>query len=471
MKRWTKWLLLALLAGVGVSIWQAVRRPDTHQPVPADRLARVQAELDAADPGWRLEQLLAAREAACPPDNENLILLARDVDARTPREYTDWLGASDGWLHPTRVNHLPSVADADAARRTRDLCREVIEAARKGRPGNRGGTRLQVPPNPLDVRLDHNQPVRLTISLLELDAHVSAIDGDPDRAVAGILAACHTGRALGDEPTLITQLVRIACTAIARATAERVLAWGQPRAGLAELQAIFLAEAGEPLLTVGFRGERAMMNRLFENIESGRVTDTTGIYRAGTGAPEARLRAVGLAAYREHLPEDYEYMMGVYARLIAISRTPEHEQRALFAAVPLPPEDDRHLISRILLPAWDRIAEAHLRSKAHLRSAAAGVACERFRRAHGRWPKDLAELPKELLPAVPADPYTGEPIRFRRTENGVVIYSVGPDGQDDEGNLSPRSDPGTDHGFRLWDVPARRAAPLPKPKPQADDEP
>jgi len=67
---------------------------------------------------------------------------------------------------------------------------------------------------------------------------------------------------------------------------------------------------------------------------------------------------------------------------------------------------------------------------------------------------------------VPADLYDGMPLRLRRLEDGLVIYSVGPDGQDNGGHLDRKSptNPGTDLGFRLWDVAKRRQPPVP-PKP------
>ena len=37
------------------------------------------------------------------------------------------------------------------------------------------------------------------------------------------------------------------------------------------------------------------------------------------------------------------------------------------------------------------------------------------------------------LNAVPADPFDGQPLRFKRLSKGYVIYSVGSDGRDDGG--------------------------------------
>jgi hypothetical protein len=92
------------------------------------------------------------------------------------------------------------------------------------------------------------------------------------------------------------------------------------------------------------------------------------------------------------------------------------------------------------------------------------LAAERFRRYAGRWPEALTELVPTYLAAVPADPFDLEPLRYRRPDDGVVIYSVGPDSLDSGGEV--RAPPGknlfpADVGVRLWDVAHRRQPPQP----------
>jgi hypothetical protein len=98
-----------------------------------------------------------------------------------------------------------------------------------------------------------------------------------------------------------------------------------------------------------------------------------------------------------------------------------------------------------------------------MRSALVMVAVERFRQAHQRWPNALEELVPPFLEKIPDDPYTGTRLLYRRLPDGVVIYSVGPDGVDNGGNIRPQNpptafgvSPGADIGFRLWDPKHRR---------------
>ncbi len=66
------------------------------------------------------------------------------------------------------------------------------------------------------------------------------------------------------------------------------------------------------------------------------------------------------------------------------------------------------------------------------------LACERHRLVHDVYPQSLGDIATELLPAVPIDPFSGNPIRLQLNEAGVVVYSVGSDGKDDGGEA--RSD-------------------------------
>src|SRR5207302_64130 len=62
----------------------------------------------------------------------------------------------------------------------------------------------------------------------------------------------------------------------------------------------------------------------------------------------------------------------------------------------------------------EKMRAAEQRSRAQLRSAAAAMAVERFRRDRDRWPGTLDELVPAYLKAMPLDPYDGQPLRMRR---------------------------------------------------------
>src|SRR5262249_49309120 len=77
-----------------------------------------------------------------------------------------------------------------------------------------------------------------------------------------------------------------------------------------------------------------------------------------------------------------------------------------------------------------------LRTRALLRCATVALAAERHRINRGEWPRVLADLVPEHLASVPLDPFDAAPLRYRRTDTGAVIYSVGSDGRDDGGDAT-----------------------------------
>src|SRR5262249_14654539 len=101
------------------------------------------------------------------------------------------------------------------------------------------------------------------------------------------------------------------------------------------------------------------------------------------------------------------------------------------------------------------------RTLAFLRCGIAAVAIERYRLANGRWPERLEDLVPAYLSKIPIDPFDGQPIRFRRLKDGVIIYTVG-EGQDEDGSRRVRvkaGSPDIDVGFELWDPDRRRQPP------------
>ena len=95
------------------------------------------------------------------------------------------------------------------------------------------------------------------------------------------------------------------------------------------------------------------------------------------------------------------------------------------------------------------MAEADLRASYDVVLAALTV--EQWRIAHGRWPESLADLGP-----VPTDPFTGAALTYKVDERGVLLYSLGDNGEDDGGNPPPE-------GYRRpwgglppdWDIPFR----------------
>ena len=93
------------------------------------------------------------------------------------------------------------------------------------------------------------------------------------------------------------------------------------------------------------------------------------------------------------------------------------------------------LFSSICLPDWSGLIGKSALLAARLRVAQTALAVERYRlKRANALPGSLADLTPDLITAIPADPFNGQPLRYRKFEDkGYVIYSVGNNLQDDQG--------------------------------------
>src|SRR5262249_32409537 len=123
-------------------------------------------------------------------------------------------------------------------------------------------------------------------------------------------------------------------------------------------------------------------------------------------------------------------------------------------------EQNLPLLGRRFCPQAVMMGENWIRWQASLRCAISLLAVERYRQVHGHWPKSLADLVPDYLAKVPVDPYEAAPLRFRPFAEGVMVYSIGADRQDNGGKVDTHfMTKGSDYGFRLWDVTRRRQPP------------
>jgi hypothetical protein len=449
---WPRLLLaagVALAVCVGGSLWAlALSNSDLKAAV---------ADADRLDPGWRLDELEAKRDA--PPDAENAAVQLLAVARRFPKDpvLTSALDAVTD-LPPAARLHETQVAALRAALAESG---PALAAARDLPRFTRSRYPIQWQPNVMSTVLTC-QDARKVAAWLKVDALARAEAEDHAGALEACRAILHASRTVGDEPSGISQLVRIALKAIGLLALERLLAQGEPPAdALAEVQRWLEEEDGVALLLTTLRGERAWTERalqdLYENVSPAQRVQ---LLVSPPSVHPYRTRAAAIRLLTE---------------LVEVAKLPERERPARWDAV-MATTSDQPVLVGMLAPTIDKLATACRRSHAQTRCAIAAVVAERFRRDKGQWPATLNELVAAgFLRTVPADPYTVEPLRLRRTADGILIYTTGSDGKDDGGAIDRRTttdNHGTDFGFELWDVPKRRGPPVPpKPKEPDDDPP
>jgi hypothetical protein len=280
-----------------------------------------------------------------------------------------------------------------------------------------------------------------------------------DGALRSCRAILNAARSLGDEPLLLSQLIRISGVFVACQSIERTLAQGEPSPDdMASLQKLLEDEDAFPDLLLALRGERAALHQVIECVKRGEVSvDDLAGSRSNWMERTAR------SAWSMDARRDHALFLSFIARRIEEVQRPMHEQAELEKAFE---RDIRELpknafLTRNLIPGIAKMGESDRRKHAAVRCTIAALAVERYRQEKKAWPNDLAQLCPAYLAAVPVDPFDGKPLRYRRVADGVFLYSSGTDGVDNGGALNRdfNTVPGTDMGIRLWDAAQRRQRP------------
>lgn len=423
-----------------------------------ERLDAALAELDRTDPGWRLADIEVAREQI--PEDENS---ARVIVAAARLLPKDWPPKEFGEL----FSHLPpeeQLAPDTFARLKQELdsLLPALKEARKLANMPRGRHHIIYQRNILNTLLKGADDTRRIVPLLLYDAMRYDQEHDPRQAMIACQAAFNAGRSLGEQPFVVSQLIRIKCIFSAYQGLERTLAQGQPPTEeMSAFQRLLADEDAFPVLFVGARGERAVQNELMDAIESGDISFSA----VSDGRPEWNERLFGFL-YRDNIRDEHPIMLAIMSRWVALARLPFPEQRAAEWTLE---EEISHLpkkaiLTRLMSPAIVKLGNVSRRNHGYLRCLNVALAAEQYRRKTQAWPDTIDQLCPKYLPVVPLDPFDGLPLRYRRLEDGITIYSIGQDEVDNGGDLDRDNpdQPGVDIGIRLWDVPKRRQPPRPK---------
>ena len=282
--------------------------------------------------------------------------------------------------------------------------------------------------------LPYAQETRTISRLLTLNAHVHAHDGEDEQVLRNAKAIFAVSDALSGEPTMISQLVRIAVHTSGCQLAVQMLAhskWTEEELKTLQM-AIGHARFRQEMLNA-FHGERAIF---LDSGGTGSVSVGVGtvVLFRGANAMKAielfRMCTDGLAkSWSEAMREQQEIDVQVKTMSSgSLSRL-------------------RFMTVMLLFPTVKPAVIAGARAEARQNCALATIAAHRFRLQHGELPKSLADIiammPGDLAdrPDRLTDPFDGLPLRFKSEDSRLLIYSVGDNLTDDGGIVDGKGSP------------------------------
>ncbi len=377
------------------------------EPLTLDQLSRIYAELPAADNAATLYERAFAALRGVDPNSP-------DFDVRRGEALRFLLQAAD----------LPS-------------CRYPIAFTN----------------GPL-IALPHLGNIRGCADLLRQEAINQSARGQTDDATTTLLAGFRLARSLDKEPFLLSRQVAFGILKQALdALQESLNRRSFTEANLLRLQAA-LQDAGSSVdLRQALLGERAILVTVFQSSDEGIAEALAGLSDKGSSVVPSLLHSYRSAG---HLEGDFEFTLRFMSNLVALAAGPHPQALDASARLKVPDArtamDNGLIISGLLLPAPDQILVRNAEASARIRIALTLVAVERHRLKHGvAQPVSLADVAAGLPDGIPTDPFDGQPLRYRKLPaDGYVIYSVGNNRRDDEGQVAASDDgPSLDLGMRI----------------------
>lgn len=308
--------------------------------------------------------------------------------------------------------------------------------------------------NPWGILIPHLAQIKSACQRLRLRACAELAAGQSENAWEDVKLSLYMADSIKDEPFLISNLVRLACFEIEtqpiwEGLAERRWSGTQLNEIQSRLQRCnFFADMKLPL-----DGERAvgvltadLLNR--RKYRPSELFDLAGSDNAFGGdlanlvssvAPRGwyNLEQLNYCRLYEH---QLEGTLDVARKRVFVDQVALHARdlereiaggrlgKSWNAVI------HHQVIAALLLPELNKISMKTAIAQTAADQAALACVLERYRLANGSFPEKLDALVPGFISQLPNDVITGEPLKYRRTDDGqFVLYSVGWNAKDDGG--------------------------------------
>lgn len=293
------------------------------------------------------------------------------------------------------------------------------------------------------ILLPHLSSVKQLTLLTQVRAVARLHAGNAQGAVEDLRLGLRLSATMSEEPLLINHLVRIATLHLCLQTVREGLHLGRwEQAQLTDIQEALgqidvLSEyenamRGERALSVG--GIDFLRRERFGSGKANGYMEFEGpILVAARLAPAGWFYQNMLKISEMH--QDY-FLRAVNAEEQRVSVEVSQQGENAVAALPRSPYS---ILARLTLPALT--AAVRRSAVTHTFVDASRVACalERYRIAKGTWPDKVDAIAPEFIERIPHDVIDGQPLRYRKNENGgVILYSIGWNEKDDGGIVAFR---------------------------------
>jgi hypothetical protein len=331
--------------------------------------------------------------------------------------------------------------------------------------------------HPYDILLPHLADLKKCSQVLQLRAVAELQNGQSDQALADVKLSLRLADSIRNEPFLISHLVRIAMANLTLQPVWEGLAdhkWSD--AQLAELEQALAALDFLADYEFAMRGERACSIAAVEHLRhtrnfralSGGFDESSSDQSAADNPMEqiagAAFHLIPSAVfYHNEMTIAQMHQQRVFP-IVDIGRrtvSPEMTRQAVTAIEEMRQhKSPNNILACLLLPEMEGCASKFGYAQSAADLARGACALERHRLAHDKYPESLNALAPQFLEKIPGDVINGEPLHYRRTDDGnFLLYSVGWNETDDGGtvvlNESSRRTVDNRKGDWVWQYPQK----------------
>jgi len=305
--------------------------------------------------------------------------------------------------------------------------------------------------NPAEILLPHLSMLKQCSLALQLRAIAELQNGQSDQALADVKLALRLTDSIHTEPFLITHLVRIAMVQITLQPVYEGLAehkWSE--AQLVELDSELAKLDFLPDYRLAMRGEMVLCQEGVTDYlrrHPEQLSNISGDFGGDEGNSSSPGTFFKSFSYYSLIPSGWFYQNELRGSRFMVQQylpLADLEQRTVSPASLRRTETALELefkhanpynrLEAMFLPSLGGAVKKFAHAQSSVDLARVAIALERYRLVHAEFPQLLDALTPQFLEKIPHDIINGQPLHYRRTDDGqFVLYSVGWNEKDDGG--------------------------------------
>jgi len=281
--------------------------------------------------------------------------------------------------------------------------------------------------------------LRIAARMLALDARVQAADGNVRAAIEDINAMFAMSQHIKTDSFLVCMMVSFSIEQTATAAFQSLLLSNKLSEDDLGLLRIAVVPSHQRLLERALRGDEACSLTTFCEVGRGELTCSfVSIYWGQCSVPvrDTEYADISGSLYRVLMfANDLAEHRRLSQQMRAIAEKPYYQAAAQWEDFDAQLANGKitGLLNLLLLPATRACCVAGAQADARCQALRLGLAVEKYRLRNRRLPTRLEDLTPDFIPVVPLDPFDGKPMRMKRTDHSLIVYSIGPDGIDNGG--------------------------------------